>query len=160
MTANTTAVNNGHNNTVQSELFRGRKFYLLEKDSRAELAHLIAQHRGQVVDHLTKTEFAVTNRVIFNRANQHLSGDFILRSVDWLRACVADGELLDQDKPLCQPHVLNMDAFKHCSFTIAGYAGDELEWLYGVIAAGGGRSIPFDKRKTTHVITNDKYGKA
>merc|ERR1711892_1006402 len=156
MTSNTTAINNDHNNTVHSELFRGHKFYLLEKDSRAELAQLIAQHRGQVVDHVTKTEFAVSNRAVI--ANQQLNGNFTLRSVAWLRACVDNEEISDRDGR--EPLVLNESAFIHCSFTVVGYDDDELEWLRGVIGAGGGRVLTgLDKRKTTHVITNDKYGK-
>ena len=154
LTTNTTTINN----TVQSDLFRGHKFYLLEKDSRAELAHLIAQHRGQVVDHVTKTEFVIAARAVVSAAQKAgLNGDVTLRSVEWLRACVANEELLDRDRR--EPLVLSDMTFKHCSFTLVGYDEPDRMWLKGVIGAGGGRVLPgLDKRKTTHVITNDKYG--
>ena len=44
-----------------------------------------------------------------------------------------------------------------CGFTVIGYDDDELDWIRELANFGGGRVLSgFDKRKTTHLITNDR----
>ena len=78
----------------QGTLFEGKKFYLLEKDARAELAGLIARQRGQVVDHINKTEYAISNRKFLDKmpiGTEHVK----LRSVEWLRHCIEEKTILE-----------------------------------------------------------------
>ena len=78
----------------QGTLFEGVKFYLLEKDARAELAGLIARQRGQVVDHINKTEYAISSRKFLDKmpnGTDHVK----LRSVEWLRNCIEEKKILE-----------------------------------------------------------------
>ena len=77
----------------QSDLFSGRKFYLLDKDSRAELASLISLHKGQVVDHISKTEYVISKNPVISSLpsnTEHIN----LRTVSWLRDSVEKDVIL------------------------------------------------------------------
>ena len=77
----------------QSDLFSGRKFYLLDKDSRAELASLISLHKGQVVDHISKTEYLISKNPVISSLpsnTEHIN----LRTVSWLRDSVEKDVIL------------------------------------------------------------------